>query len=233
MGIEAYCTDSQTQKLAEVKRSRRQLDALSNQLSNRLHFLHREESKILKSVYQARSKAHQIVTIKTKAALDRAQLAHHRHAQLSFELQQRALHTYAASVTVDRIAHVARLVTVHKQNDARAIKLMKAVMKNKGEERMQRDLWVKRARVRELRQRSTDAPLSHQLYRQEKHDVVRNWREYRLLSEIQRRQSRLAEISALEEERMTVVQRLTHTQRDQEEAEDLLREALRESLEPL
>lgn len=205
-------------RLTEEKTRRKRADFLLNHLSNRLNFLKREEGKALLSVSQARQKAYQIYKVRHLSSTHKEQISLCRRQSLQLEEQQREINAKRATVASLRRVEACRLVQVQKRRDVRAISRMKEVLENRGREMWRAEMIRRRTKVSELRRASGDVPLSIDMLQKEKQQRVSNWRQFRLFSEIQQRDLHLASISALEQQRLSLTQRLISVSTEQTQA---------------
>jgi len=195
-------------RLTEEKTRRKRADFLLNHLSNRLNFLKREEAKALLSVSQARQKAYQIYKVRHLSSTHKAQVSLCRRQSLQLEEQQREVNAKRTTVAGLRKAEACRLVQVQKRQDVRAISRMKEVLGNRGRELWREEMMRRRSKVSALRRESGDVPLSMEMLQKEKQQRVSDWRQFRLYSETQQRDIHLASISVLEQQRLSITQRL-------------------------
>lgn len=205
-------------KLTEEKNRRKRADFLLNHLTNRLNFLKREEEKALLSVSQARQKAYQISQIRHFSATHKAQISLQRRKSLQIEEHQRDLNTQRTIVAGLRKTEACRLVQIYKRRDVKAINRMKEVLEDRGREQWREEMIRRRGKVRTLRREGGDIPLRIEMYQREKQDRVSEWRRYRFLSETQQRNSQLETISDLEQERLSLTQRLINVSTQQSQA---------------
>jgi hypothetical protein len=95
---------------------------------------------------------------------------------------------------------------------------MKEVLEDRGREQWREEMIRRRGKVRTLRREGGDIPLRIEMYQREKQDRVSEWRRYRFLSETQQRNSQLETISDLEQERLSLTQRLINVSTQQSQA---------------
>lgn len=205
-------------RLTEEKTRRKRADFLLNHLSNRLNFLKREEAKALLSVSQARQKAYQIYKVRHFSSTHKEQISLCRRQSLQLEEQQREVNAKRATVAGLRKVEACRLVQVQKRRDVRAISRMKEVLENRGREMWRAEMIRRRMKVKALRRESGDVPLSMEMLQKEKQQRVSDWRQFRLFSEMQQRDLHLASISALEQQRLSLTQRLISVSTEQTQA---------------
>ena len=205
-------------KLTEEKTRRKRADFLLNHLTNRLNFLKREEAKALLSVSQARQKAYQISQIRHFSATHKAQISLQRRKSLQIEEHQRDLNTQRTIVAGLKKTEACRLVQIYKRRDVKAINRMKEVLQDRGREQWREEMIRRRGKVRTLRREGGDIPLRIEMHQREKQDRVSEWRRYRVLSETQQRNRQLETISDLEQERLSLTQRLINVSTQQSQA---------------
>lgn len=217
--IQVKAVPTTSHKLTEEKARRKRADFLLNHLTNRLNFLKREEAKALLSVSQARQKAYQITQIRHFSATHKAEISLQRRKSLQSEVRQKDLNTQRTIIAGLRKTAACRLVQVYKRRDVKAINRMKEVLEDRGREQWREEMARRRGKIRTLRREGGEVPLRIEMYQREKQDRVGEWRRYRLLSELEHRNRQLEAISDLEQERLSLTQRLINVSTQQSQAD--------------
>ena len=172
-----------SKRLTHVHKLRKQSEAASLRLSNRVHYLAREEQRAIRSLSQVRAKTQFICNVQLTAAKHRAALKESKKAQVHMEQRQRAVNSSFACTNEEAIDLVHRYMQCGRRNDGKAMRVLKEVLGARRKETARQELMTLREKVRAARAQRENARLSPELLRQEKREWVQGCRRQNTLSE--------------------------------------------------
>lgn len=163
-------------RLTQVRGLRKQSEAASLRLANRVQYLAREEQRAVRSLSLFRAKTQFICDVKLRAVQHRAELRHSKQTQSRLEQKQREANCSFHSQHEEAIGLVHKFMQCGRRNEGRAMRVLRDVLGARRREAARKDLETLQQRVRAVRMQREGARLSPELLRQEKRDWAQSCR---------------------------------------------------------
>lgn len=138
-------------KFVHVRRLRKQSEATSQRLENRIQYLAREEQRAIRSLSQFHDKTNLIYSIKSHAAEHKAVLKRWKEEEMVRRQWQREINQSGERYTEDCIARVKRTIQCGRRNDARAMRVLKSTLQSKRSFEAKQALEASKMRVQAIK----------------------------------------------------------------------------------